>query len=161
MINIEVERDTDLSADTVWEEMKHFDRVLNWVPGGDKSTISIKGEGIGMTRDINLVTQGYVQHELIDFDNNKKMFSYKLTDGKPVGMEHYTVVASVTEIDENNCKIRWSGKMTPDKRVNENDVGEALKTALENMVTGTIALLKNEDPIFVEQPLEDWQYKNS
>ena len=107
------------------------------------------------------MTQGYVQHELIDFDNNKKMFSYKLTDGKPVGMEHYTVVASVTEIDENNCKIQWSGKMTSDKRVNENDVGEALKTALENMVTGTIALLKNEDPIFVEQPLEDWQYKNS
>jgi hypothetical protein len=51
--------------------------------------------------------------------------------------------------------------MTSDKRVNENDVGEALKTALENMVTGPIALLKNEDPIFVEQPLEDWQYKNS
>ena len=41
MINIEVERDTDLSADTVWEEMKHFDRVLNWVPGGDKSTINL------------------------------------------------------------------------------------------------------------------------
>ena len=35
MINIEVVRDTDLSADIVWEEMKHFDRVLNWVPGGD------------------------------------------------------------------------------------------------------------------------------
>ena len=47
MINIEVERDTDLSADIVWEEMKHFDRVLNWVPGGDQSTISIKGKGIG------------------------------------------------------------------------------------------------------------------
>ena len=80
MINIEVERDTDLSADIVWEEMKHFDRVLNWVPGGDQSTISIKGKGIGMTRDINLITQGYVQHELIAFDNEKKMFSYKLTD---------------------------------------------------------------------------------
>ena len=161
MINIEVERDTDLSADIVWEEMKHFDRVLNWVPGGDQSTISIKGKGIGMTRDINLITQGYVQHELIAFDNEKKMFSYRLTDGKPVGMENYTVVASVVSIDENNCKIRWSGKMTSDERVDEKDVGIALKTALENMVTGTIALLKNENPIFVEQPLEDWQKLNN
>ena len=161
MINIEVERDTDLNADIVWEEMKHFDRVLNWVPGGNKSTISIKGEGVGMIRDINLITQGYVQHELIAFDNEKRMFSYKLTDGKPVGMEDYTVVATVTPIDQNNCRIRWAGKMKSDDRVDENEVGIALKTALSNMVTGTIALIKGEEPIFVKQPLEDWQQKNS
>jgi hypothetical protein len=29
------------------------------------------------------------------------------------------------------------------------------------MVTGTIALIKGEEPIFVKQPLEDWQQKNS
>ena len=59
--------------------------------------------------------------------------------------------------------VKFDGqeKMTSDERVDEKDVGIALKTALENMVTGTIALLKNEDPIFVEQPLEDWQKLNN
>ena len=161
MIRINVEREVDLSAETIWEEMKHFDRVLRWVPGGDKSTISVKGEGVGAIRDINLITQGYVQHQLIAFDNEKRMFSYKLTAGKPVGMEDYTVVASVTPIDKNNCKIQWAGEMKSDSRVDENKVGVALEAALGNMVTGTIALLKGEKPVFSEQPLEDWQKHNS
>jgi hypothetical protein len=161
MISINVEREVDLPAETIWEEMKHFDRVLRWVPGGDKSTISVKGEGVGAIRDINLITQGYVQHQLIAFDNEKRMFSYKLTAGKPVGMENYTVVASVTPIDKNNCKIQWAGEMESDSRVDENKVGVALEAALGNMVTGTIALLKGEKPVFREQPLEDWQKHNS
>ena len=161
MIRINVEREVDLSAETIWEEMRHFDRVLRWVPGGDKSTISVKGEGIGAIRDINLITQGYVQHQLIAFDNEKRMFSYKLTAGKPVGMENYTVVASVTPIDKNNCKIQWAGEMESDSRLDENKVGVALEAALGNMVTGTIALLKGEKPVFSEQPLEDWQKHNS
>ena len=161
MISINVEREVDLPAETIWEEMKHFDRVLRWVPGGDKSIISVKGEGVGAIRDINLITQGYVQHQLIAFDNEKRMFSYKLTAGKPVGMENYTVVASVTPIDKNNCKIQWAGEMQSDSRVDENKVGVALEAALGNMVTGTIALLKGEKPVFTEQPLEDWQKHNS
>jgi hypothetical protein len=76
-------------------------------------------------------------------------------------MEDYTVVATVTPIDQGNCRIRWAGKMKSDDRVDENEVGIALKTALSNMVTGTIALIKGEEPIFVKQPLEDWQQKNS
>tara|TARA_B110000305_G_C19415811_1_gene627944 strand:- start:1435 stop:1920 length:486 start_codon:yes stop_codon:yes gene_type:complete len=161
MIRINVEREVDLSAETIWEEMRHFDRVLRWVPGGDKSTISVKGNGVGAIRDINLITQGYVQHQLIAFDNEERMFSYKLTAGKPVGMEDYTVVASVTPIDKNNCKIQWAGEMKSDSRVDENKVGVALEAALGNMVTGTIALLKGEKPVFSEQPLEDWQKHNS
>ena len=161
MIRINVEREVDLSAETIWEEMKHFDRVLRWVPGGDKSTISVKGKGVGAIRDINLITQGYVQHQLIAFDNEERMFSYKLTAGKPVGMEDYTVVASVTPIDKNNCKIQWAGEMKSDSRVDENKVGVALEAALGNMVTGTIALLKDEKPVFVKQPLEDWQKYNN
>ena len=160
MINIKVERDTNLSADIVWEEMKHFDRVLKWVPGGDQSTITVRGEGVGMIRDIHLITQGYVQHELVEFDDKKRMFSYKLTAGKPVGMQDYTVVATVTPIDDDHCKIRWAGKMRADDRVDEHAVGRALEVALGNMVTGTIALLKNEQPVFIEQPLEDWQKHN-
>ena len=55
MIEIEHKRDIDLPADTVWEEVRHFDRVLTWVPGGDESTITVKGEGVGAIRDIELV----------------------------------------------------------------------------------------------------------
>jgi hypothetical protein len=34
MVEVEHRRDIDLSADTVWEEVRHFDRVLNWIPRG-------------------------------------------------------------------------------------------------------------------------------
>ena len=157
MIAIEHKRDTDLSADTVWEELRHYDRVLKWIPRGDESRITIKGEGIGMIRDIELATQGYVQHKLVAFDNDKRMFSYTLTAGKPIGMQDYTVVATVTPIDSDHCTIYWAGKMTADDNLNEPEIGRALEVALGNMTTGIIALLKGEAPNFIVQPNEDWQ----
>ena len=157
MIEIEHKRDTDLSADVVWAEIRHFDRVLKWVPGGEDSTISVMGEGVGAVRDITLVTQGYVQHRLIAFDDEKRMFSYELTAGKPIGMQDYAVVATVTPTDDSHCTIRWAGKMNADGSLDEVEVGRALEVALGNMTTGIIALLKGEEPVFVLQPNEDWQ----
>ena len=161
MKTVEVSRITDIPSQTIWNEMKHFDRVLNWVPGGNESSISVKGKGVGAIRDITLITQGYVQHELVAYSDEDLSFSYKLTDGKPVGMQDYIVVANIIPIDDHNSEIRWVGKVESDKRLNEDDVAEALSVALNNMVTGLIALLKNQEPVFVHQPLEDWQKINN
>ena len=161
MKTVEVSRITDIPSEVIWNEMKHFDRVLNWVPGGNESSISVKGKGVGAIRDITLITQGYVQHELVAYSDEDLSFSYKLTDGKPVGMQDYIVVANIIPIDDHNSEIRWVGKVESDKRLNEDDVAEALSVALNNMVTGLIALLKNQEPVFVHQPLEDWQKINN
>lgn len=159
MIEIEVKREADLPADRVWEEMRHFDRVLNWIPGGAQSTINVIGQGVGAVRDLQLATQGYVQHRLLTFDETQRSFSYELTDGKPIGMQDYRVVASITPIDASRCTICWRGKMTADETLNEAEVGHALEVALGNMVTGMIAILKGEAPNFVTQPNEDWQLR--
>ncbi|MGE0666992.1 MAG: SRPBCC family protein [Sphingomonadales bacterium] len=159
MIEIEHKRDADLSADTVWAELRHFDRVLNWIPGGAQSTIRVEGDGVGAIRDIQLSTQGYVQHRLVAFDDEKRMLSYELTAGNPIGMQDYVVVATVTPIDDHGCTIRWAGKMTADGSLNEGEIGRALEVALANMTTGLIALLKGQKPGFVEQPNEDWQLR--
>ena len=161
MKTVEVSRITDIPSQTIWNEMKHFDRVLKWVPGGNESSISVKGKGVGAIRDITLVTQGYVQHELVAYSDKDLSFSYKLTDGKPVGMQDYVVVAKIIPIDDHNSEIRWVGNVESDKRLNEDDVAEALSVALNNMITGLIALLKKQEPVFVYQPLEDWQIINN
>ena len=160
MKTVEVIRIADIPAQVIWDEMKHFDRVLRWVPGGNESTISVKGHGVGAIRDIELVTQGYVQHELVAYSEKDYSFSYKLTDGKPVGMQDYIVVAKITPINKQKSEIKWSGKVTSDKRLSENDVADALSTALNNMIPGLIALIKKEEPVFVNQPLENWQKIN-
>ena len=160
MKTVEVIRIADIPAQVIWDEMKHFDRVLRWVPGGNASKISVKGHGVGAIRDIELVTQGYVQHELVAYSEKDYSFSYKLTDGKPVGMQDYIVVAKITPINKQKSEIKWSGKVTSDKRLSENDVAEALSTALNNMITGLIAIIKKEEPVFVNQPLENWQKIN-
>ena len=160
MENVVVSRIAEIPAETIWDEMKHFDRVLRWVPGGDKSTISVKGIGVGAVRDINLITQGYVQHELIAYSDENFSFSYKLKDGKPVGMQDYVVVAKIIPINNKSCEINWSGKVVSDERVDEKDVAKALSVALNNMITGLIALIEKQKPVFVYQPLEDWQKTN-
>ena len=73
MIDIEHRRDTDLSADAVWDELRHFDRVLNWIPGGDQSTITVQGEGVGAVRELHLATQGPVGHRLLILDDERRM----------------------------------------------------------------------------------------
>jgi Polyketide cyclase / dehydrase and lipid transport len=157
MIEIEHRRTIDLPASTVWEEVRHFDRVLQWVPGGEQSTIAVIGEGVGAVRDIRLVTQGYVQHRLIAFDDSKRVFSYELTAGQPIGMRDYVVVCTVTPLDANQCTICWAGRMTADDSLNEIEIGRALEVALGNMTTGIIARLKREQPRFAVQPNEAWQ----
>ena len=160
MKNVEISRIAEIPSEIIWDEMKHFDRVLRWVPGGSESTISVKGKGVGAIRDINLITQGYVQHELIAYSDKDYSFSYKLTGGKPVGMQDYVVVAKILPINNNSSEIRWSGKVESDERLNEDDVAEALSVALNNMITGLIALIEKQEPVFVYQPLEDWQKVN-
>ena len=75
-------------------------------------------------------------------------------------MQDYLVVAKITPINKQKSEIRWSGKVTSDKRLDENDVAEALSTALNNMISGLIALIEKEKPVFFDQPLEDWQKIN-
>ena len=161
MIDIEHRRDTDLSADAVWDELRHFDRVLNWIPGGEQSTITVQGEGVGAVRELHLATQGPVGHRLLILDDERRMLSYELTDGKPIGMQDYVVVATVTPTDGGGCTIRWSGRMTADASLDEEAVGRALEVALANMTTGLIARLKGEAPVFAQQPNEDWQLRNA
>lgn len=157
MITVNVERTVELSADVVWEEMRHFDRVLNWVPGGSDSTIEVVGSGVGAVRDITLATQGYVQHRLVAYDDAKRTFSYQLTAGKPIGMQDYIVVATVTPVASGGCTIRWVGEMTADGSLDEAEVGRALEIALGNMVSGMVALLAGAEPEFASQPNERWQ----
>ena len=63
-------------------------------------------------------------------------------------------------VNKQKSEIRWSGKVTSDKRLDENDVAEALSTALNNMISGLIALIEKEKPVFIDQPLENWQKIN-
>ncbi|MEZ5460004.1 MAG: SRPBCC family protein [Steroidobacteraceae bacterium] len=157
MIEVEHLRTIDLPAAVVWEEVRHFDRVLKWVPGGETSRIAVTGSGVGALRDIHLSTQGYVQHRLVAYDDAARMFSYELTAGQPIGMKDYVVVATVTPVDAARCSIRWAGRMTADASTNEVEVGRALEAALANMTTGIIARLKGEAPAYIAQPNEAWQ----
>jgi hypothetical protein len=155
MINIEHKRRTDLSADTVWDELRHYDRVLKWIPRGDESTISVSGEGVGMIRDIQLASLGHVQHRLVAFDDDARLLSYELTEGKPLGMQEYEVTVTVTPDDDEHCTILWAGEMTGDGSLDEAEIGVALESALSNMTTGIIAVLKGQTPDFGQQPLVD------
>ena len=160
-MEIRYQRKIDLSAAEVWAELRHFDRVLNWVPGGKNSTIAMQGEGPGAVRTLHLTTQGYVQHKLLTCDNTKRMLSYTLTGGKPLGMRDYTVTAKVGAINDHLCCISWQGEMTAQAPLNAGDIGPALEVGLQNMTSGLIAYIKGQPPQYRHQPNEDWQQQHT
>ncbi len=161
MIKVTHQCQANLSAEVVWAELRHFDRVLRWIPGGDTSRLTVQGSGVGAIRDIHLSTQGYVQHRLVAYDAEAMTFAYELTAGKPIGMQDYCVVAKVTPIDASTCNISWAGEMTADASLDEAATGQALEVALANMTRGIIALLTGESPEFTQQPNEDWQLQQT
>ena len=156
MIEVQHQRRVDLSADRVWAEMRQFDRVLHWVPGGADSRITVTGSGVGMVRDIELTTMGFVQHRLESCNEAERTFSYSLTGGAPLGMRDYQVTASVSPEGAGHSRIRWVGTMTGDGSLDEVQIGQALEMALTNMTTGIIAVIKGIPADFIEQPGVDY-----
>ena len=57
-------RTIEADLETSWSVLRDFGSLIHWVKGGDVGSLIISGDGVGMTRDLNLPSVGKVQHRL-------------------------------------------------------------------------------------------------
>ena len=131
----------DVSLDRVWEVVADFGSLLSWLPGNESGTLELHGEGIGMTRDLNLPTVGAVQHRLDALDHDTHSLTYSLTKGRPLGMAAYSVTLSLTG-DDAHCELHWRGEFEPEAGANVEEMGANLAGAYDNMANGLASLLR-------------------
>lgn len=140
MRDVEYRQRIEVPLELVWSIVSDFGSLLRWLPGNEEGSLTLHGEGIGMTRDLDLPTVGKVQHRLDALDAKTHSLTYSLTQGRPLGMASYSVTLSLAG-DEEHCVLRWHGEFDPEPGADGDQMAENLAGAYENMSVGLEQLL--------------------
>ena len=100
--------------------------------GSDVGSITVSGDGVGMTRNLNLPSIGKVQHRLEALDEANHLIAYSLIKGQPHGMKDYVVSISLCPALD-GCRMIWEGKFDAAPEVNAEELAPNLKEAYEFM----------------------------
>lgn len=141
MQTVDTNQRLDVAVDRCWEVVSDFGSLLSWLPGNESGTLTLNGEGIGMTRDLNLPTVGAVQHRLDALDHEARSLTYSLTKGRPLGMAAYSVTVTLTG-DADHCVLHWRGEFEPEAGADVEEMGRNLAGAYDNMANGLASLLQ-------------------
>ncbi len=107
MIQATATRDSDLSAETVYELLADFGNT-SWMHGVAK--VEVEGDGVGMIRFIYASEDSPPVHEkLTERDDLARKVAYEITEGNPLPVENYAAYAQVTELG-NGCQVEWTGR---------------------------------------------------
>lgn len=107
MIDVTVTRDSDLSAEVVYELLADFGNT-SWMKGVSKT--EIEGEGVGMVRIIFAGPNAPPVHEkLTERDELARKVAYEITEGNPLPVDNYSAHAQVSELGS-GCQIEWCGR---------------------------------------------------
>mgnify|MGYP001208190142 FL=1 len=142
MRTVEYRQRIDVPLELVWTTVADFGSLLRWLPGNEDGTLTLNGEGIGMTRDLNLPTVGEVQHRLDALDPERHLLTYTLTRGRPLGMAAYSVTLSLAS-DHEQCNLHWQGEFDPQGGADADTMAKNLAGAYQNMSEGLESLLGN------------------
>jgi hypothetical protein len=125
-------RTIEADLETSWSVLSDFGSLIHWVKGGDVGSITVSGDGVGMTRDLNLPSVGKVQHRLEALDEENHLIAYSLTKGQPLGMKDYVVSISL-RASADGCDMTWEGEFDAAPEVNAEELAPNLKDAYEAM----------------------------
>ena len=125
-------RTIEADLETSWSVLQDFGSLIHWVKGGDVGSITVSGDGVGMTRDLNLPSVGKVQHRLEALDEASHQIAYSLTKGQPLGMADYIVSISL-RTSADGCDMIWEGEFDAAPEVNAEAVAHNLNEAYESM----------------------------
>ena len=130
--SVSYSRTIEAGLETSWSALRDFGSLIHWVKGGDVGSITVSGDGVGMTRDLNLPSVGKVQHCLEEMDEANHLIAYSLTRGQPLGMQEYVVSISL-RASADGCDMKWEGEFDAAPEVNAEELASNLKLAYEGM----------------------------
>jgi hypothetical protein len=148
MAIVTFDRDLSVSAVAAWDVLADFEGFLNWAVGGPDggATIEIVGEagadGIGVIRRMNIPGIGIIGERLIRREPENKLLSYEICEGKPLGMDTYIAVVTLSENDNGTCHIDWKGDMTAVAGADESQVAQSLQGSFVGMTDALEGFVK-------------------
>ncbi len=107
MASVEEHIEIPASADTVWETVRDFGAIDDYVPPITHAELS--GEGIGARRTLSLADGGQVVEQLDARDDESRTLGYSIVDA-PLPVANYEGTMSVEPISDAACRVTWASE---------------------------------------------------
>jgi Polyketide cyclase / dehydrase and lipid transport. len=125
-----VERiDIPAPAEAVWETVRDFGAIDEYVPPITNAELS--GEGVGAERTLILADGGQVVERLDAHDDAARTLRYSIVGG-PLPVTDYEGTMSVEVLDDSSCEVTWGS----DFDVTDAPENEVVSTFVELYATG-------------------------
>lgn len=118
-LNVEVQREFDRDADTVWKITGDFGGLKEWLPGINACRVEGSGaadQGGNAVRIVDVFDGSVTRESLASFDAGKRTYTYNLLEAKGIDASaEYRATFTVTPLAANRCRIDWvAGFTVPD-----------------------------------------------
>ncbi len=110
MSQARIVRSIDAPAQEVWETLRDFDGVDEYLPS--VASCAVEGSGIGARRVCTLQDGSRVFERLVTIDEQKRTLRYSVTQSQ-LPFESYLGTITVRDLGERKCRIDWSSTFDP------------------------------------------------
>jgi ribosome-associated toxin RatA of RatAB toxin-antitoxin module len=97
-------------ADQVWQVVRNFNGLPDWLPAVTASEIEGGGSGheVGSVRRLTLGDQGHVSEVLLRMDDDERSLTYAFTDSGPFPVRSYRSTIRVAPVTSNGQTfVEW------------------------------------------------------
>jgi carbon monoxide dehydrogenase subunit G len=135
MATVSSEHEIRCSAEDAWQILSDFGFFLEWAAGGAGS-IEVRGEGIGMSRHLDIPGVGKMSERLQALDNEAMSLAYELMESGPSGMDTYRCQVKVEPVTTGRSRLHWNSEFEPLAGVQAEVVSGGLEGAYQAMSHG-------------------------
>jgi Polyketide cyclase / dehydrase and lipid transport len=112
VIRVYVSSVIDAPADTVWQTVRDFNGLPNWVPAVADSRIenNLPSDKVGCIRNFHLKDGGLLREQLLSLSDFDYQCSYSILES-PMGVSNYVATLKLTPVtDGNRTFAEWSAE---------------------------------------------------
>jgi acetyl-CoA C-acetyltransferase len=137
---LEQENSLACDGDAAWQVLADFGNFLAWATGG-AGTARLEGDGVGMTRHLDIPELGLVSERLDRLDHASRTLAYSMVSETMAGMARYSATVQVITEGAGRCALRWRGDFEPLPGIESEEV--------ENSLAGSYTLMSHGLEAFV------------
>ncbi len=139
MIRVYVSTVFDVPAATVWQSVRDFNGLPNWVPAVAESRIenNLPPDRIGCIRNFRLRDGGLIREQLLALSDFDYACTYSILES-PMGVANYVATLKLTPVtDGNRSFAEWSAEFDCDpgrERALSEQIGQGVfQAAFDNL----------------------------
>jgi hypothetical protein len=137
---LEQENSLACESEAAWKVLADFGNFLPWATGG-AGTARLEGDGVGMTRHLDIPGLGLVSERLDRIDDASRTLAYSLVSENTAGMARYSARVQVIPDRPGQCYLRWRGEFEPQPGIDPEEVENSLAGSYARMSQGLEAFV--------------------